>query len=397
MLRWLFLDMNAFFASVEQQENPSLRGKPVGVVPMLADSTRCIAASYEAKAFGVKTGTNVAEAKRLCPEIRLIVASHGPYREYHNRIVEAVGNCTPVDRVLSVDEMVCRLWANDRSATDAIALARRIKQRIARDAGECLRCSVGISLNPFLAKVASELEKPDGLVVLDEDEIPSKLTSLNLRDFPGINRRMEERFHSHGIFDTARMYAASIEEMRSVFGGVTGERWWRLLRGEEVVDPSNPRRTVSHSHVLPPELRTAAGARAVAARLLEKAAERMRHLGFHARSLGVRVGGPSGASWDAHVTFTASADTWTLMDALTGIWRPPYPAPRKVGVVLYNLVADIDAPRSLFDDQPRRARASAAVDRINRTFGRGTVTLACTLPAAHTADDKIAFAKVAEM
>lgn len=86
MLGWLFLDMNSFFASVEQQEHPKLRGRPVAVVPLLSDATCCIAASYEAKAFGVKTGTNVAEAKRLCPSLTIIEAKHGPYRDYSKRI-----------------------------------------------------------------------------------------------------------------------------------------------------------------------------------------------------------------------------------------------------------------------------------------------------------------------
>ncbi len=121
-LGWLFLDMNAFFASVEQQEHPHLRGKPVAVVPMLADSTCCIAASYEAKAFGVKTGTKVAEAVRLCPHLRLIEAKHGPYREYHTRIVEVVEHCLPVTEIWSVDEMVCKFWANERRLSDALRL-----------------------------------------------------------------------------------------------------------------------------------------------------------------------------------------------------------------------------------------------------------------------------------
>lgn len=109
MLDWLFLDMNSFFASVEQQGHPKLRGKPVAVVPLLSDATCCIAASYEAKAFGVKTGTNVAEAKRLCPNLRIVEAKHGPYREYSKRIQAVVEDCLPVTEVWSVDEMVCRL------------------------------------------------------------------------------------------------------------------------------------------------------------------------------------------------------------------------------------------------------------------------------------------------
>ena len=98
-MNWLFVDLNSYFASVEQQDRPELRGKPVGVVPMMADTTCCIAASYEAKAFGVKTGTIVADARRMCPDIVLVEARHELYVDYHHRIVEAVESCLPVTAV----------------------------------------------------------------------------------------------------------------------------------------------------------------------------------------------------------------------------------------------------------------------------------------------------------
>src|SRR5438105_174470 len=104
-LNWLFVDLNSYFASVEQQDRVELRGRPVGVVPMLADTTCCIAASYEAKAHGVKTGTIVADAKHMCPNIVLVEARHEIYVEYHHRIVEAVETCLPVTAVMSIDEM----------------------------------------------------------------------------------------------------------------------------------------------------------------------------------------------------------------------------------------------------------------------------------------------------
>ncbi len=166
---WLFLDMNSFFASVEQQEHPELRGKPVAVVPMLADTTCCIAASYEAKAFGVKTGTNVAEAEaavsRTCGWSRPSTGRTGSIRRGFSKSVE---QCLPVTEVWSVDEMVCKLWANERHLSDAIRLGEHIKARIKAEVGECLHCSVGLGPNPFLAKVAAELQKPNGLVVLDD-------------------------------------------------------------------------------------------------------------------------------------------------------------------------------------------------------------------------------------
>ena len=171
--------MNSFFASVEQQEHPELRGRPVAVVPVLSDTTCCIAASYEAKAFGIKTGTNVGDAKRACPNLRLIEAKHGPYQNYHDEIVRVVGNYLPIDKILSVDEMVCRLWANERETADAIRLGEHIKTQIKRQVGEYLHCSIGLGLNPFLAKVAAEMQKPNGLVVLDAEDMPRKLFTLS--------------------------------------------------------------------------------------------------------------------------------------------------------------------------------------------------------------------------
>ena len=123
-LRWLFLDLNSYFASVEQELRPELRGRPVAVVPVVADTTCCIAASYEAKAFGVKTGTQVGEAKRLCPGIALVEARHELYVEYHNRIVEAVEQRVPVSSVQSIDEMACRLIGREQPLLAALALSR---------------------------------------------------------------------------------------------------------------------------------------------------------------------------------------------------------------------------------------------------------------------------------
>src|SRR5579872_3543920 len=138
---WLFLDLNAYFASVEQQERPELRGIPVGVVPVMTDTTVLIAASYEAKAFGVKTGTGVAEAKVLCPKIRLVEARHAEYVLYHHAVVAAVDSCIPVEAVSSIDEMVCRLTGSQREIPAAVALADKIKATIAEKVGRYLKSS----------------------------------------------------------------------------------------------------------------------------------------------------------------------------------------------------------------------------------------------------------------
>src|SRR5688572_22993512 len=123
MLRSLFIDFNSYFASVEQQVNPELRGKPIAVVPMLADTTSAIAASYEAKRFGVKTGTLIADAKRMCPDLILVKAGHVSYIEYHHRLVEVVESVIHVKKVMSIDEMACELIGSMRNEERAIEIA----------------------------------------------------------------------------------------------------------------------------------------------------------------------------------------------------------------------------------------------------------------------------------
>lgn len=392
--RWLFLDMNAFFASVEQQIHPELRGRPVAVVPLLSDWTSCIAASYEAKAYGVKTGTSVQEARRLCPNIRLVEAQHQPYRDFHDRIVAVVGETLPIDKVLSVDEMACRLWANERALGDAMRLGEHIKAEIKTRVGEWMHCSVGIGPNPFLAKVAAEMHKPNGLSVLDDEDLPRKLYSLKLTDFPGIARGMEARLHRVGVHTTEQMYALSLEEMRAVWGGIGGERWWHLLRGHRVVEPPVVRRSVGHSHVLPPALRTRWGAAAVAKRLLERAAERMRGLGFAARAISVYQRGTDGQVWRRQARLSVCSDTGPLMDALLLLWEHRFAEPKQVSVVLWDLLAQSERTLSLFDSGGRQHAATEAVDTLNRRFGRGTICFASVLPVLHTTEEKIAFGRV---
>ena len=122
-LKWLFLDLNSYFASVEQQHNPALRGKPVAVVPAMTDSTCAIAASYEAKAFGIRTGTKIYEAKKMCPSLICIQADHKKYVDYHHQIIAATERCLPVHKTWSVDEFDCLLLGREREPANAIALA----------------------------------------------------------------------------------------------------------------------------------------------------------------------------------------------------------------------------------------------------------------------------------
>ncbi len=219
-LNWLFLDLNSYFASVEQELRPELRGRPVAVVPLLADTTCCIAASYEAKEYGIRTGTQVGEAKRLCPNLILVEARHELYVDYHRRVVEAVECCIPVTSVMSIDEMACRLIGREQPLLAALELAREVKASIRRKAGATLCCSVGLAPNRYLAKVASDLEKPDGLVALTPDLLHDALSGLKTRDLPGVGARMEKRLAAQGIQTVGQLLALERGELDASGAGL---------------------------------------------------------------------------------------------------------------------------------------------------------------------------------
>ncbi len=422
-VNWLFVDLNSYFASVEQQDRPELRGKPVGVVPMLADTTCCIAASYEAKAFGVRTGTIVADAKRMCPGIALVEGRHELYVEYHHRVVEAVESCLPVTAVCSIDEMACRLMGRERPLLAAIELARKVKARIRERVGERLRSSVGLATNRYLAKVASDMEKPDGLVALPLDILPQALQGLNLRDLPGVGARTEKRLNERGIRTMDELLALDCEQTGQLWGSVWGERLWHWLKGEDFeMSETDHLKSISHQHVLAPELRTAEKAWAVAHKLLHKAAMRLRAGGLWASSIGLAVGfaatrgqnssgtpvsrfGVPTRGWHGELKLTECQDNQALIAALRRLWQSQpngseYAHPFFVGVQLGGLVPDRLHTLSLFDAldvEQGRTRLLAAMDALNHKYGLGTLAPATMLTAYKAAPTRIAFHSIPEL
>lgn len=419
-LNWLFVDLNSYFASVEQQDRPELRGKPVGVVPMMADTTCCIAASYEAKNYGVRTGTIVADAKKMCPDIVLVEARHEIYVEYHHRIVEAVESCLPVTAVLSIDEMACRLMGRERPLLSALELGRRVKARIQDQVGPMMRSSVGLATNRYLAKIASDMEKPNGLVALTLDILPQALSQLILRDLPGVGVRTEKRLNEKGIHTMQDVLALSCEQAGQLWGSVWGERLWHWLQGEDFdMTETEHLKSISHSHVLAPEMRTSEKAWAVAHKLLHKAAMRLRAGGLWASSIGLAVGfaAPRGQhspvsrfgvptrGWHEEIRLSECQDNQTLIAALSRMWanRPTgagYDEPYFIGVNLKGLVPDRLHSLNLFDaldGEQSRARLLAAMDQLNQKYGMSTLAPATMLTAYKAAPTRIAFHSIPDL
>lgn len=413
-LKWLFLDLDSYFASVEQQDRPWLRGKPVVVVPVLTDSTCAIAASLEAKHYGIKTGTPIWEAKKRCPGLHIVLARHEIYTRYHHAILAAVETVLPVHKVWSIDEVACLLLGAERQRANAQSLALQIKQAIADKVGTHLRCSIGLAPTRLLAKIASDMGKPNGLLSLTHADLPGPLLGLALRDLPGIGSAMEKRLFRAGITTMAGLWALNARQMRAIWGSIEGERFYYMLHGTDIPETQTTRRSIGHSHVMAPELRSPEQARLVARRLALKAASRMRRLDLQAGALvlSVRIeGGQPGVSrWAGEVKLDSTADSFAILARLDTLWRAmiaAHPGQRiqKAGVLLHRLQTRENVTPDLFAPVVANHARQAAkpvlnrmIDRLNSRYGRDCLMFGL-LPAARRGDtgSKIAFTRIPDL
>ncbi len=398
-LRSLFIDFNSYFASVEQQDDPELRGRPVGVVPVMADTTCCIAASYEAKRQGVKTGTLVRDARRLCPGIRLLPARPAVYVRYHHRLLALIGRHIPVAHVGSIDEMACELIGRERRRANAVAIAQAIKAELAAEF-PAITASIGIAPNAFLAKTATDMQKPDGLVVLEAGDLPWALYRLELRELCGIGPAMEKRLHRLGIRTVEQLCSAPSPVLRTAWGSIEGDRFHRRLRGEHVPEPlPHGASSIGHSHVLPPALRHADGAETVLKKLLQKAAARMRGEKRVARRLQVKIKYLDAPGWKESAFCNDCDDTRTLLGHLDELLahRPRHGRPLAVSVVLWDLCERTGTTDDLFAAAEPAAQSplDPVLDRINARFGAQKIGYASARSEA--APMRIAFNRIPDV
>ena len=400
--RAFFLDMNAFYASVEQQECPQYRGKPVIVVPMLTGNTCAIAASYEAKALGIKTGTGVRMARGAAPNVQIVEARPHLYLDYHNRLTTVLNDYFARVKVLSIDEMTCPVpQALYKSAESEEKLAQRVKERIARELGAFLKCSVGVAPNVFLAKVASERKKPDGLTIWNDHNLPHALFECKLADLPGIGPAMRRRLKEQGVITVETLWQTEAHDLRKLWGSVIGEKWWYMLRGSHECDyepmqrPDDVKKSVGHSNVLAPEYRNMEGAKRILLELFSKALKRLRSYNQMASAVQITVKYRRCNGAKGELKFTTPEGVWTrrsrkhlhasdevtwlkiirpMLDALPDL--RPSAEPAYVGIIFSELLKEEDKNLSLFDEEndPRK-RLALAIDALNKKKA-GAVRLA---------------------
>ncbi len=395
----MYIDFNSYFASVEQQLDPKLRGKPVAVVPVDTDATCAIAASYEAKAFGVKTGTPIWEAKKLCPHLLCVLAKHEAYTEFHQKILVEIDRHVPIDKVCSIDEVACRLMDNE--SANAAQLAEKIKKGLRENVGECLTCSIGVAPNRYLAKVATDMQKPDGLVFIYQEDLPQRLYSLKLRDLPGIGANMEVRLKSRGILDMKMLCSLDLKQMHSVWGSIEGEQMWHHLRGIDLPEKKTERRSLGHSRVLPPELRHPNEARTVGRRLVSKAASRLRRMELVASRMGLFISLEETEVFEQHLACDRVDDNLTFLALFQKMWDEIIKFSgsakmKKISVTFSKLERSASQQQcELFSDDSRekRKKISQTLDSINQKYGKDSVFLGA-LPEDSFSGTKIAFTRI---
>lgn len=399
----LYVDLNSCFATTEQQARPKLRGKPVGIVNRIAEHSTLIAASIEAKALGVKVGMRVEEAKAIVPNIIFAETEPSKYIYVHNKLKDILKSYSPNVVMKSIDEGLVDLseaGKNVRNKTPR-ELALEIKEHLKDEVGCYMKCNVGFSYNRFLAKLAGELHKPDGMDCITHDNIREVFSHLKLTDLPGINKKVEKRLKTYSINTPLELLDAEEETLRvQVMGSIEGTKWYFRLRGTEVDERDESTKTIGRQFVLPPNPKID-DVKMRLAHLAEDVGYRLRSQKLYARGIYVfATFNMSERSFYMHKnilkneTFSTDSDIIEYSKNLFNeiLKEAKSDNPRIIGVTLYKL-DDTETKQLSFghEKQEKSKEVAKVIDEINQRFGSRTVHSAYTLKTNEDMHTKIPF------
>lgn len=416
------VDMNSYFASVEQQANPMLRGRPVGVCAYLHEYGCVIAASVEAKKLGMKVGMTVKDARVAVPNAVFVQNDPPKYRAVTSRIFTILHEMTDRMEHYSIDEAFLDLTGWYRDAAEAAFAFSIVKQRITKEVGEWLRCSVGIAPTRFLAKTASDLKKPDGMTIIDFDNLDSILAKLDLEDVCGIGPRMRKRIEKLGYRNLVQLKYAPTGNLIRAFG-VNGYFLKAKLHGLDVdhVEQQEDHlpKSVGHSYCVPERVNREGKVTSTLMKLTERAGRRMRGLGLQANAMAVSVGikteggpKPNGPFWkplpDAGGTVHANfpeptEDSFTLIETSLELLRSLWSGERVnfLAVTLFDLTIPngqtafhlkMSGLREAMEPERRQA-VSKALDLIRDRYGSESIVFGDMVSLGGEAPDRIGFRK----
>lgn len=415
------IDMNSFFATVEQQANPRLRGRPLGVCAYLHERGCIIAASVEAKQRGMKVGMRVEEAREKVPDAVFIQNEPAKYRSVIARVFAMLRQISDRVEYYSIDEAFVELTGLCRDTAEAAWLLSKVQWRIQREIGEWLKCSVGIATNRRLAKLASDLKKPNGLVVFEPSTIDETFGRLRVDALCGIGSRLRRRLNKAGVSTLLDVKRAPPLELIRLFGKA-GYFLWAALSGLDVdahfLDGHSDPKSVGHSYCVPRTVNERGLVFAVFLRLLERAARRMRSIGKSASGMSVTVGIRKKDDQDEihgwgfpfrytrslnHVFHEPADDSFTLIQQGTKLLHRLWNQEEEISflaVTFWGLVTPGDQLRfdgssllSSIDTGAPWKRVSKAMDQICHRYGDEAIRFGSMVNLEDEAPDRIGFRK----
>ncbi len=391
--------MNSYFASVEQQANPFLRGRSVGVCAYLSPGGAIIASSAEAKAKGIKTGTRVSEAKVLDPDIVLVENEPAKYRSTTEKIFGIFREHTDTVEPYSIDEAFLDLtgWVKDFSSAEKLALV--IQKRIKNEVGEWLNCSLGLSWTKFLAKFAGDIApKKSLLVIKNQSVLREVLDNRPLTDAWGINVATEARLNALGIRNLLELKKFSSDRIRHALGKY-GYYLWANVNGIEISkvnQDTSASKTIGHSYCLPKKTIDKKYLRTVLYKLCEKTGRRLRAEEREAQGINIylsyTIGGGIGRSWKTPEKIFTTEDIFFLVDSF--LENADLLCPIRMMAIAVFRLSPASAQMSLFENNLLVKDLSRAMDKINDKYGEYTVVRGAMFGTDSIARDRIGFRKV---
>jgi DNA polymerase-4 len=374
----LHVDMDAFYASVEQRDRPALRGLPV-IVGGVAGRGVVSAASYEARRFGVHSALPMATARRLCPQGVFLPVRMPRYAEVARQIRDVFFAFTPLVEPLSLDEAFLDVRGRARVLGPAEEIARQIKGRIRAETG--LTASVGVAPNKFLAKLAGDLGKPDGLVVVPPERVGEFLAPLSVSRLWGVGAKGEKRLHDLGVHTVGQL-AALPERVLVDHFGATGRHLWQLAHGQDdrAVVPDREAKSISTETTFAHDVGDRDVLRVWLLDLVDQLGGRLRHEGVRGRTLELKIRSSDFRTRTrAQALPEATHATDALWQAAAGLFERSLSQEllpvRLLGVGVTRLTSEVVVQRDLFDDavRERQGALDQAIDAIRGRFGTGAI------------------------
>jgi len=403
-LKTLYIDFDAFFANVEKQLSSTEANRPTGVSAFPSEYSAIIAQCYLAKAFGIHRGMKLKDARKLCPNLRVVAARHDVYVKMHHRIIAAIEKHVPVKKVWSVDEMECDF--GELNDSTIIRVSRDIRRQIQTDIGSHVTPSMGLSSSNLLAKIAAEMNKPNGFEILHPKDLPGRLLDVTLRNVPGIAGNMEKRLNEANITNLSDFWACSPKQIRSIWRSVEGERLWWMLRGYDIEKAPTKRAMFGHSRQLSGDWKTPKRAEDCLRLLTCQAARRMRKDGFLATKLNVSFKEADDKRWGGDAVFSPLSDDYNILRHMRRLYQAGLEQLRpetvsKVHITLHGLVKNNNFSEALFlplvqrEQSKKLTRLSHIIDQTNEKYAAPVLTVGLQeQPPGDYAGGKIAFGRI---